>query len=239
MDILGLQIITPLLNGVKPFFSVYKCLVYPLNAIDFFDLSIIELIWEFNSLFKDSYLLDKGIIKQKSLRLLPNEKVYSKLDGVWNLSSDQGNLGTFFVTNVRAVWHANLAENFSISELVDSCLSKNKTKIIKILNENSFNSEDCIIILRTFLIKLKRLIRLHEELNSNDKNIDGIITSFKPPIFWKEKEIVKQQVNKLDPAEITKLIIKINEIELQIKKNNSNPINIVSDFILNQSLVTN
>ena len=56
-----------------------------------------------------------AIIKQKSLRLLPNEKVYSKLDGVWNLSSDQGNLGTFFVTNVRAVWHANLAENFNVS----------------------------------------------------------------------------------------------------------------------------
>eukprot|EP00943_MAST-04B_sp_MAST-4B-sp1_P003945 g3945.t1 len=56
-----------------------------------------------------------AIIKQKSLRLLPGEKVYSKIDGVWNLSSDQGNLGTFFVTNVRAVWHANLAENFNVS----------------------------------------------------------------------------------------------------------------------------
>jgi Bardet-Biedl syndrome 5 protein len=49
------------------------------------------------------------------LNLLPNEQVYSKIAGVWNLSSDQGNLGTFFVTNVRLVWHANLAENFNVS----------------------------------------------------------------------------------------------------------------------------
>ncbi len=38
-----------------------------------------------------------------------------QIDGVWNLSSDQGNLGTFFITNIRVVWHASLAENFNVS----------------------------------------------------------------------------------------------------------------------------
>ena len=38
-----------------------------------------------------------------------------QVPGVWNLSSDQGNLGTFFITNVRLVWHANMAENFNVS----------------------------------------------------------------------------------------------------------------------------
>ena len=56
-----------------------------------------------------------AIIKDKTLRLLPDEKVYTQLSGVWNLSSDQGNLGTLFVTNIRVVWHANLAENFNVS----------------------------------------------------------------------------------------------------------------------------
>ena len=51
----------------------------------------------------------------KQLNLLPLEKVYEKVNGVWNLSNDQGNLGTFFLTNVRLVWHANLAENFNVS----------------------------------------------------------------------------------------------------------------------------
>ena len=65
-------------------------------------------------LFRDLKLRG-AIIKQKTLRLLPGEQVLSKFDGVWNLSSDQGNLGTFFVSNVRVVWHANLAENFNVS----------------------------------------------------------------------------------------------------------------------------
>ena len=56
-----------------------------------------------------------AIIKDKTLILLPQENVYSKIEGVWNLSSDQGNLGSFFITNVRLVWHANLAENFNVS----------------------------------------------------------------------------------------------------------------------------
>merc|ERR1719267_98972 len=56
-----------------------------------------------------------AIIKNKGLIMLPNEQLYNKVSGVWNLSSDQGNLGTFFITNVRLVWHANLAENFNVS----------------------------------------------------------------------------------------------------------------------------
>ena len=132
----------------------------------------------------------------------------------------------------------NLIENYSISELVDNCLAKNHKRTLHILNENNFNSEDCIVITRTFLGKLKKILKLSKDYQEN-RDLNKTISNAKPPIFWKDKEIVKQQINKLDPAEITKLIIKINEVELQIKKNNSNPINIVSDFILNQSLVTN
>mmetsp|Transcript_42597 Transcript_42597/g.87057 ORF Transcript_42597/g.87057 Transcript_42597/m.87057 type:complete len:351 (+) Transcript_42597:193-1245(+) len=56
-----------------------------------------------------------AVIKDKELIILPDEKVFNKIPGVWNLSADQGNLGTFFLTNVRIVWHANLAENFNVS----------------------------------------------------------------------------------------------------------------------------
>lgn len=70
--------------------------------------------YETTKLYRDLKLRG-AIIKDKQLILLPHEQVYSKVVGVWNLSSDQGNLGTFFVTNVRLVWHANLAENFNVS----------------------------------------------------------------------------------------------------------------------------
>jgi len=84
----------------------------------------------------------------------------------------------------------NLNENHSISELVDNCLAKNKKKIINILNENNFSNEDCIIITRSFLVKAKKLLILSKTFETN-KNIDLTISTAKPPIFWKEKEITK------------------------------------------------
>jgi len=56
-----------------------------------------------------------ALIYNKQLRLLPLEQVYDKVNGVWNLSSDQGNLGTFHITNVRLVWHANMNDSFNVS----------------------------------------------------------------------------------------------------------------------------
>ena len=131
----------------------------------------------------------------------------------------------------------NLIENHSISELVDNCLVENKKKILNILNENNFNNEDCILITRTFLNKSKKILELSSNFQNN-KNIDLTISSAKPPIFWKDKEITKQQIYKWKPEHIKKLIYKLGEIELLIKKNVNNSINIITDFILHQSSLT-
>ena len=128
----------------------------------------------------------------------------------------------------------NLSENHSISELIDNCLSQNKKKIISILNENNFSNEDCIMITRSFIIKAKKLLLLSNTFETN-KNIDLTISSAKPPIFWKEKEITKQQIQKWKPKNIKKLIYALSETELQIKKNINNSINLITDFILFQS----
>ena len=131
----------------------------------------------------------------------------------------------------------NLTENHSMSELVDNCLVKNKKKIISILNENNFSNEDCIMIVRSFLIKSKKLLALSKAFETN-KNIDLTISSAKPPIFWKEKEITKQQTLKWSSKNIKQLIYSLSEVELQIKKNINNSINLVTDFILLQSSST-
>jgi len=128
----------------------------------------------------------------------------------------------------------NLSENYNVSELTNNCLAKNIKKTAHILNENNFNSEDCILIIRTLLIKAKRLLKLQEEVKDN-KNIEQVVTSFKPPIFWKDKDIVKQQINNWSLEKIKKMIININKTELLIKKNSINSLNILSDFILTQS----
>ena len=126
----------------------------------------------------------------------------------------------------------NLSKNYSISELVDNCLSKNKVKMIKILNENNMTSDDCIIILRTFLLKLKRLLKLHEELGYGHKNIDTLVSSFRPPIFWKDKEIIKQQIRSFNYKKTKELLSKTNQIELLIKKNPQSSLSITTDFVI-------
>ena len=128
----------------------------------------------------------------------------------------------------------NLAENYNVSELIDSCLAKNFKKTVHILNENNFSSEDCILIIRTLLNKSKRLYKLLCEVNNN-KNLEQVISSFKPPIFWKDKEIVKQQINNWNLNNAEDLIYQTNELELIVKKNSSNAISILSDFIISKS----
>jgi len=126
----------------------------------------------------------------------------------------------------------NLAENYTVFELSDNYLAKNSKKISRILNENNYNSDDCILILRTILNKSKRLLKLKNEIDEN-KNIDLVLSSFKPPIFWKEKEVVKKQLQLCSTEEIKKIIYKINDLELLVKKNSLNSFNFVSDFVRN------
>ena len=138
------------------------------------------------------------------------------------------------VTSDEILKLTNLIENHSISDLIDNCLIKNEKKTISILNENNFSNDDCILITRVFLSKLKRILKLAKNYEIN-KNIDLTISTAKPPIFWKEKEVVKKQINKLKPAAIKDLIYKINELELIIKKGVNNSIYLVTDFILEQT----
>ena len=124
-----------------------------------------------------------------------------------------------------------------MTELVDSCLAKNLKKTVNILNENNYSTDDCILIIKTFLMKAKRLNKLQNQTKGS-KNIDHVITSFKPPIFWKDKEIVKEQIKSWSLKKVKDLIYKTSEIELLIKKNSSNSINILFDFIITQSSKT-
>ena len=128
------------------------------------------------------------------------ETLFNELDKIEYFSKSRKK-----ITEENIIKLTNLIENHSISELVDNCLAKNKQKIINILNESNFNNEDCIMITRSFLLKSKKILKLCSEFKSN-KNIDLTISSAKPPIFWKDKEITKQQIYKWTPDKIKKLI---------------------------------
>ena len=89
-------------------------------------------------------------------------------------------------------------------------------------------------MIKTFLSKLKRLIKIKSELVGDD-NIEKVLSSYKPAIFWKEKEILKQQIKIWSYEKIKDLIIKTNEIEYEVKKNPTMSIYLVTDFILQKS----
>ncbi len=127
---------------------------------------------------------------------------------------------------------SNLAENYSVFELSDNYLAKNSKKVSNILNENNYSSDDCILIIRTILNKSKRLLKIRNEVDNN-KSIDQVISTIKPPIFWKEKEIVKKQVKSWSTNEVKDIIFKINDLEILVKKNTANSMLFVSNFISN------
>ena len=183
-----------------------------------------------------NFLKNKKIsISQSSINLIINkcngdrEALYNELNKI-DLYTQNGKK----ITTENIMKITNLIENHSVSELVDNCLAKNNKKIINILNENNFNNEDCMLIARSLLNKSKRILHLVKEFQNN-KNIELTISSAKPPIFWKDKEITKQQIKYWRPENIKDLIYKLTDIELLIKKNVNNSINLITDFILEQS----
>ena len=157
----------------------------------------------------------------------------NELEKIANFSNDKLIIELDEITKLT-----NLAENFSISELADQCLARNRKKTLNILNENNTSHEDNILILKTFLFKLKRLKKLKIDFEAK-KNYEETISSFRPQIFWKDKDLVKQQLKLWTLPQIQTLIKKITEIEILIKKNSQINSHIINDFILDGLNQTN
>ena len=172
-------------------------------------------------------------MSRESINLLVNRAngnrkiLKTELDKILNYSFTKKKI------DLRAVQKlTNLNENYGVNELADNYLEKNKKNIAKILNENIYSDEDCILILRTVLSKSKRLINIIKKYNET-KNLDEVISNTKPPIFWKDKDSVKRQANSWKINDLKEKIYQINEVETLIKNNSKNSLNLVSDFIVN------
>jgi len=178
-------------------------------------------------------------ISQQSVNLIVGRCRGDRLNLTNELQKIEGFIGNERKINLQDILKlTNLAENYNVSELINSCLSKNRKRTAPILNENNYSSEDCILIIRSFLIKSKQLIKLCKEMEKT-KNIDNVISNFKPPIFWKDKEVIKQQIRNWSSKDVEELIYKINETEFLIKKYSNNSINILSNFIIEQAAIIN
>ena len=128
----------------------------------------------------------------------------------------------------------NLYEDENYFELIDNCLAKNHLKVCKIINNNNFNKAEGIIIIRSFLSRVKRLLEL-KKLQIQMGNIGDTINNFRPQIFWKDKEIVQKQLLSWKIEQIYELIDKVNLLEVNFKKNSNISNNLIYDLILNIS----
>ena len=190
------------------------------------DRSLMKIIYDF-------LLKEKLRISQESINLLVQRARGDRK----NLRNELSKLKFLLLSkkkiNIEDIFKlSNLAENFSIFELSDNYLAKNSKKVSNILNENNFTYEDCILIIRTLLNRSKRLLKLISLYEANG-SVDMAISSYKPTIFWKEKDLVKKQINSWSIGEIKKIIYKISDLEILVKKNSVNSINFVSDFVRN------
>ena len=183
-----------------------------------------------------NFLREKKIpLSQQNINLLVERSrgdrinLFNELDKIENFSKSGKQIKSSDILKLT-----NLSENFDFTELVNCTLIRNQKKTLHILNENNFASEDSILILRIFLNKLKRLLKIQSQ-NTEKNNLEEIISNFKPPIFWKEKDILKQQIKIWSYEKIQKLIVKVNKVELLIKKYPSNSTNLVTDFVLEQA----
>ena len=173
----------------------------------------------------------KITISQETINLLVNRcngdrgNLKSELDKILIYMENKRNISLEEIFKLT-----NLAENFSINDLVDTSLSKNSRKISEIINESNYKTQDGIIILRTFLQKAKRLLKLYEAQNENE-SFDNLINNYKPLIFWKDKPIVRRQLENWSKSKIKDLIEEINKTEIFLKKNSSISLMLAFNFV--------
>ena len=188
--------------------------------------SLLQIINNF--LIKNNIKLSRESINLIIERVNGNRiSLYNELNKILNYSFSNKNIDFDTIQKL-----SNLSGNYEVNKLADYYLEKNKKNVAKILNENNYSDEDCILILRTLLMKSKRLLYILEKYEE-DKNLDQIISTIKPPIFWKDKNSLKKQANNWVLEELKKKIYKISEVEFLTKTNSKSSINIVSDFIVN------
>ena len=180
---------------------------------------------------KEFFLKNKISVSYETLNLLVNRcsgdrgNLKNELEKVSNYLCDKKVLSMKEISTLT-----NLAENYSASELVDASLSKNLKKTQEILNENNYANEDTFFILRVFLQKAKKILSLLEKIE-NKSDIEKVISEHRPPIFWKDKPVIKKQLELWSYKKMSNLIQKLNHIEITIKKNNTLSIILMKNFI--------
>lgn len=191
----------------------------------------LDSIFDLRKILNDKLLLSKIKLSGESISLLIERSMGDRI----NLSNEINKIKSLSLSK-KTISHedikelTNVASNYQNDYIVNACLNGNKKNLNKTLNENNFLIEDFFILLKIFSKKVHRLLAI-KKLTLKEKNLEKVFTQIKPPIFWKEKDDVKKQINLWNEKKLSLTIKKINEVELNCKKNSSIAINIMLNFL--------
>lgn len=211
-------------SKIRKFFEKEKKLIIvPCYQDSYFTLTkIADIFLKKNKLSIPSNIrnivIDKSGMDRKNLKNQLN-KIYLFL------------IGKKKINNSELLKLIDVTKDNDLNELANNYLSKNRKKIINILNDSKLYNEDIILFVKLLLNKAKRLKELKKNGESNN-NLDMIISRYKPPIFWKEKDIIKQQLDLWSKQDLRKLIRKFNILELNLKKKFEISNLLLNNFIL-------
>lgn len=110
----------------------------------------------------------------------------------------------------------NIKTNDDFNKLKDEALKGNKIKTNKLLADTVFEPENNIYYLNSINQRINKLYEI-EKMKQNNSNTEILLSSLKPPIFWKDKPVLIEQTNKWNKNKIKKALEKTYTVELQIK----------------------
>jgi len=112
----------------------------------------------------------------------------------------------------------NFSGEYKSDSLINECLCGNILQYKKIFSELYINTINQIFLLRILSRKIQRLLNM-KELGANYNSLDSLLNASKPPIFWKEKPMVKKQLTIWSLNDLKMIIREVNDTEVLCKKN--------------------
>jgi DNA polymerase III subunit delta len=126
----------------------------------------------------------------------------------------------------------NIKTNEDFNKLKDEALNGNKIKTNKLLADTVFESENNIYYLSLINQRINKLYDI-EKMKQNNSNVETLVSNLKPPVFWKDKPILIEQINKWNKDKIQIALKKTYSVELQIKTSSS----IKNDLLIKNLIV--
>ena len=125
----------------------------------------------------------------------------------------------------------NFSGDYKSDIFVNECLCGNISQYKKIISEFYVNAINQILLLRILSNKIHRLLKIKEETDKS-YNLDALLNTCKPPIFWKEKPIIKKQLAIWKLKDLKEIIGDINKTEILCKKNPNISASIFLNFFM-------